>query len=157
MRHKSDHIMSIKLVVGDEVLNVICVYVPQVGLVEDIKKVFWEELEEVMQSVPQNEKLCLGEDFNGHIGGKADGYDRTHGGFRFRERNSGGVRILDFTVAFDLSIVNSLFKKRESHLVTFRSGSSKTQIDYFLIRANSSRMCKDCKVIPSECVGTQHR
>jgi len=34
---------------------------------------------------------------------------------------------------------------------------SKTQIDYFLIKANSMRMCKDCKVIPSECVGTQHK
>jgi len=40
--------------------------------------------------------------------------------------------------------------------VTFRSGSCKTQIDYFLIKANHRRLCKDCKVIPSECLGTQH-
>jgi len=99
------------------------VYAPQVGLAEDIKKVFWEELEEVMRSVPQNEKLYLGGDFNGHIGDKADRHDRTHGGFGFGERNSGGVAILDFILAFDLTIVNFLFKKRESHLVTFRSGS----------------------------------
>jgi len=77
-------------VVRDEILNVICVYAPQVGLAEDIKKVFWEELEEMMQSVPQNEKLCLGGDFNGHIGDKADGYDRTHGGLGFGERNRWG-------------------------------------------------------------------
>ena len=37
MRRKSDHIMSIKLVLGAEVLNVICVYAPQMGLSEDIK------------------------------------------------------------------------------------------------------------------------
>ena len=47
------------------------------------------------------------------------------------------------------TIVNSLFKKKEEHFVTFRSGSCKTQIDYFLIRANHKRLCKDCKVIPS--------
>ena len=111
----------------------ICVYAPQVGLAEDIKKAFWEELEEVMQCVPKTEKLYLRGDSNGHIGDKANGYDRTHGGFGFGERNSGGVAILNFAVAFDLSIINSLFKKRESHLVTFRSGSSKTQIDYFLV------------------------
>jgi len=36
------------------------VYAPHVGLVDDIKKVFWEELKEDMQSVPQNEKLFVG-------------------------------------------------------------------------------------------------
>ena len=41
---------------------------------------FWEELEEVLQSVPRHEKLFLGGDFNGHIGERADGYVRTHGG-----------------------------------------------------------------------------
>ena len=41
--------------------------------------------------------------------------------------------------------------------MTFRSGSCKTQIDYFLVRANHRILCKDCKVIPSECLGTQHR
>ena len=86
--------------VGEEVLNVICVYTPQVGLADDIKRVFWEEQEEVMHSVPQNEKLRLGGDFNGHIGEKAIGYDRTHGGFGSGGRNSRGVAILDFTVAF---------------------------------------------------------
>ena len=68
MRRKGDRIMAIKLVAGEEILNVICVYAPQVELADDIKRMFWEELEEVMQSVPQNEKLCLGGDFNGHIG-----------------------------------------------------------------------------------------
>ena len=60
----------------------------------------------------------------------------THGGFRFGERNNGGVPNLDFAVAFYLAIVNSLFVKKKNRLVTFRSGSSKTKIDYFLIRAS---------------------
>ena len=41
--------------------------------------------------------------------------------------------------------------------MTFRSGSCKTQIDYCLIRASYRSLCRNCKVIPSECVGTQHR
>ena len=69
-------------------------------------------------------------------------------------KETGGVAILDFVVTFDLTIVNSFFGKREIHLVTFRSSSSKTQIDYFIIRENSKRLCKDCKVISSKCVGT---
>jgi len=79
-----------------------------------------------------------------------------HGGFGFGDRNSGGVASLDFTVACDLTTVNSLFKE-EDHLVTFRSDITKTQIDYFCIRSSDKRMCKDCKVISSELLGTQHR
>jgi len=78
VRRKSDRIMSIKLVLGAVILNVICVYAPQMGLPEDIKRAFWEELEEVLHSIPRHEELFVGEDFNGHIGVKADGYDKTH-------------------------------------------------------------------------------
>ena len=103
----------------------------------------------VVHDVPQSEKLFIGEDFNGHIRVDADGYETAHGGFGFGERNNGGVSILEFAIAYDLLVVNSLFKKNEDHLVTFKSGSRKTQIDYFLTRADSRRFCKDCKVIPS--------
>jgi len=124
---------------------------------EENKRLFWEDLDEVVQSLPQNEGLIIEGDFNGHIGSRVEGYERVHGGLGFGERNSGGVSILDFAVAYDLSIVNFFFRKREEHLVTFRSGSARMQIDYFLIRANSRRWCRDCKVLPSECLTTQHR
>jgi len=41
-------------------------------------------------------------------------------------RNSGGVSLLDFAVAYELSIANSYFRKRDEHFVTFKSGSSRT-------------------------------
>ena len=74
----------------------------------------------------ESKKLFLGGDFNGHVGKGADGYNSAHGG------------------------------KKEDHLVTFKSGTTKTQINYFLIKAHNRRMCKDCKVIPNEYLGTQH-
>ena len=57
VRRKRDIIMLIKLVVAIEILNVICVYEPQIGLANDIKREFWEELEEVIQSIPQSERF----------------------------------------------------------------------------------------------------
>jgi len=118
---------------GADILNVICVYAPQMGLTDDIKKVFWEELEEVLQSIPQHEKIFLRGDFNGHIRDKADAYIRMHGRFGFGERNSGGVALLDFAVAFDLTIVDSIFKKKDEHLVTFRSGIVRPRLTTFLL------------------------
>ena len=57
VRRKSDCIMLIKLVVGLEILNVICAYAPQIRLVDNIKREFQEELEELIQSIHQSEKL----------------------------------------------------------------------------------------------------
>ena len=59
-------------------------------------------------------------------------------------------------VAYELMVVNSYFKK-EDHLVTFKSNTTQIQIDYFMIRTNNRRLCKDCKVIPSEYLDTQYR
>jgi len=81
----------------------------------------------------------------------------AHGGFGYGKKNNGGISVLDFAVAYELLVVNSFSKKKEDHLVTFKSGSIKTQIDYFLIRVDNRRLCKDCKVIPSEYLGYQHR
>jgi len=88
---------------------------------------------------------------------RTEGYNTTHGGFWFGERDNGWVSIVDFAIAYELVIVNSLHKKKEDHLVTFKSDSMKTQTDYFLIGAENGTLCKDCKVIPSEYLGIQHR
>ena len=58
---------------------------------------------------------------------------------------------------YKLMIINFHFrKKKEDHMVTIRSGTTKTQIDYFLIRMNGMRMCWNRKVIPSEYLETLH-
>ena len=41
-------------------------------------------------------------------------------------------------------------------MITFRSGLSASQIDFFLTR-KVDRSCMDCKVVPGESVVTQHR
>ena len=65
--------------------------------------------------------------------------------------------MLNFALAYDLLIANTVFKKRESHLVTFRSGQHSSQIDFILARREDMRDCLDCKVIPRECVVPQHK
>lgn len=54
-------------------------------------------------------------------------------------------------------IANTGFQKREDHLIAFQSKVAKTQIDYLLLRRGGRDLCTDCKVIPSDCLSTQHR
>ncbi|XP_070005960.1 uncharacterized protein [Nicotiana sylvestris] len=127
--------MAIKLVVGGRTLNVSSAYTPQVGLDEEVKRHFWENLDEVVRGIQSAERIFKEGDFNGHIGRFVGGYHEVHGNIGFGIRNGGGTSLLDFSKAFDLVIANSSFQKRKEHLVTFKSTMSKVQINYiFLMR-----------------------
>ncbi|XP_047259398.1 uncharacterized protein LOC124891875 [Capsicum annuum] len=127
--------MAIKLVIGGCTLNMCSVYAPQVGLDGEEKK----------------------QEFQWSHRGSTGGYGDVHGGYGFGERNDEGVALLDFARAFGLVVVNLSFPKKEDHLVTFRSAIAKMQIDFLLLRKGDRVLCKDCKVIPSENISTQHR
>jgi hypothetical protein len=149
-------IILVKLLVGDLVFNVISAYAPQIGLNESVKMQFWKELDALVSSVPISEKLFIG-DLNGHVGSIRVGFDGVHGGFRYESRNQEGEGNLNFALAYDLIVVNTLFRKRVSHLVTFSSGQHCSQIDFILTRREDRHACLDCKVIPAECVVPQHK
>ncbi|XP_047261576.1 uncharacterized protein LOC124895174 [Capsicum annuum] len=67
----------------------------KVGLGEEVKVKFWEDLDEVVRSVPSSEKIILVVDFNGHIRVLPVGYDDVHGGFGFGDRNGEGAALFD--------------------------------------------------------------
>jgi hypothetical protein len=73
------------------------------------------------------------------------------------EQNQEGEDILNFAIAYDLMVANTFFRKRKSHLITFSSGQHLSQIDFVLTRREKIPNCMDCKVIPDECVVTQHK
>ncbi|KAH1196522.1 Glutathione hydrolase 1 [Glycine max] len=156
VRRVGDRIIALKLVVGQDTFNVISGYAPQVGLAEHFKVKFWEDLEGVLQDIPQGEKVFLGGDLNGHVGSVARGFEGVHRGFGLGEMNGEGKSILEFSEALDLSIANTWFKKREEHLITYKSGGTCSQIDFFLIRKSDRKYCLNCKVIPGESLTTQH-
>jgi hypothetical protein len=71
--------------------------------------------------------------------------------------NQEGKSILNFALAHDLIVANTLFRRRVSHLVTFSSGYHCSQIDFILTRREDRHTCLDCKVIPGECIVPQHK
>ena len=68
-----------------------------------------------------------------------------------------GRAILQCAQMYDLAICNTFFQKKEEHMITYRSGTRQSTIDYILVRRQSLRFVTDCKVIPGETVATQHR
>jgi exonuclease III len=80
VRRQGDRIIMIKLIFGDLVLNVISAYTPQVGLSDDVKRRFWEDLEYMVRGVPNSEKLFIGGDLNGHMLAQLEGGLRVYMG-----------------------------------------------------------------------------
>ena len=78
VRRVGDRIIALKFVVGQDTFNVICGYTPRVGLAEHLKVKFWEDLEGLLQDIPQGEKIFLGGDLNGHVGNVTRGFESVH-------------------------------------------------------------------------------
>ncbi|KAE8676336.1 General transcription factor IIE subunit 1 isoform 3 [Hibiscus syriacus] len=121
------------------------------------KRCFWDSLDDVLRSIPDDQGVFIGGDFNGHIGSAIDGYDGVHGGFGFGNRNEEGRTLLEFATAHDMVVTNSVFNKRDVNLIKFHSGGHCTQIDYILVRNRDRWTCIDCKVLPEEACASQHR
>ena len=53
-------------------------------------------------------------------------YREVHGGMSYgrSEPDVEGERILEYALAFDLLLGNTCFKKRDSHLITYKSGNA---------------------------------
>jgi hypothetical protein len=65
----------------------------------------------LISSVSISEKLFIGRDLNGHIGSTRVGFDKVHEGFRYGSRNQEDDGILNFVLAYDLIVANTLFRK----------------------------------------------
>jgi hypothetical protein len=111
IKRQGDMIILVKLLVGHLVFNIISAYAPQIGLNESVKMQFREKLDALVSSVPISEKLFIGGDLNGHISSTRVGFEGVYGGFGYGSRNQEGEGILNFALAYDLIVANTLFRK----------------------------------------------
>ncbi|VDO21431.1 unnamed protein product [Heligmosomoides polygyrus] len=94
-------------------------------------------LDEKTAEVPPKDVIIVAGDLNGHVGATKDGYS-CHGGFGYGSCNAHG---------------QNLSESWSSH---YYSGSSKTQIDFVLMRDHVRSTVTDAKVVPYETVAPQH-
>ena len=97
--------------------------------------------------IPASEFLIPCGDWNGHVGSTGSGYKEVHGGYGYGkpDPDSEGERILEYALAYDLFLGNTYFKKCDSHLITYRSGNTATQIDFMLFRKSLRKTCYGCE------------
>ena len=156
VKRVTDRMICVKMEVKGKVLNIVSAYAPQVGCDKEEKEKFWERMDQLVEEIPRDEKVVIGADFNGHVGKGNQGDERIMGKFGYSARNEEGQAIIEFAHRMDIAILNTYYKKRDSHIVTYTSGGRGTQIDYIMCRRVDLKDVKDCKVVPGESVAKQH-
>ena len=153
----SDRLVAMKLEVKRSILNTVSAYAPQVNNSMDEKNDFWEDLDGSIESISKEERIVLGADLNGHVCKGNIGDEETMVRYGAGTRNKEGSMVVDFGKKMDMEIVNTYFKKKDEHRVTYKSGGKSNHVDDVMCkRRNLKKMC-DCKVILNECVAKQHR
>ena len=107
----TDRIMALQLVIAKGKMNVLSVYTPQKGCTDEEKETLWRKLDEVLQSIPANEKVILAGDMNGHVGADRSVVERWRGGHGYGSPNEEGRTIIQCAQMYDLAIANTFFEK----------------------------------------------
>uniref|UniRef100_A0A183G2W8 Endo/exonuclease/phosphatase domain-containing protein n=1 Tax=Heligmosomoides polygyrus TaxID=6339 RepID=A0A183G2W8_HELPZ len=86
-------------------------YAPLSGCSDHAKEEFWSLLDEKTAEVPPKDVIIVAGDLSGHVGAAKDGYS-CHDGFGYGSRHADGERILEYAESHNLTIVNTVFRKR---------------------------------------------
>ena len=134
VKRVSDRMIYMKLDIDGAMVTVISAYAPEVGCLMEEKDKFWTDLDEVVESIPKEERVVIGADFNGHVGEGNRGNENIMGRYDDKARNAEGQMVVDFATRMEMAVLNTYFKKREEHRVTYKSGGRSTQVDYIICR-----------------------
>ena len=140
---------------SSQILNIVSAYAPQVNNSMKEKNNFWEDLDGLIESTSKEERIVLG--LNRHVDKRNIADEEMMGRYGTGTRNKEGSMVVDFGKRMDLAIVNTYFKKKDEHRVTYKSGGKSTQVDYMMCRRRNLKEMCNCKVIVNECVAKQHR
>lgn len=84
--------MVIELVLEAIIVSIIRVCAPKIGCTKDKKNVFWRNINEVMQQVPENEKIIIESDLNENLGEGKTREGKGKGCWGFGQRNGARER-----------------------------------------------------------------
>ena len=143
--------MKLKLPLGKKrTATLISAYALTMTNPDDVKDKFYEELEALISTVLQSDKLILFGDFNARVGKDHHAWERVLGHHGIGKCNSNGLRLLKTCTAFGLIITNTLFSLPTRNKTFWMHPCSKLWhlIDFIIIRSKDRQ---DVKVTNSMC------
>ena len=142
-RRKSDRVMAIVLTLGREVMRIICAYGPQSERPDTEKVRFDDEMGNEWDLGSSSKIIISLEDFNGHVGKCAEGFEGVHGGNDVGKRNAEGRRLLEICDERELCVANTWFYKAKKRKITYSAGGCEIEIDFVIVGEKYRKYVRD--------------
>ncbi|CAH2084466.1 unnamed protein product [Euphydryas editha] len=151
----SDRVALLDIDINDTPITIIQVYAPT----EESDEVEIESFYETLHRAHANSSkytIVMG-DFNAKVGQKDTEENKLLGRFGFGKRSSRGQLLIQYAQEYNLSIMNTFFKKKPSRKWTWKSPDQTTmnEIDYIL--TNFPNKFKDVHVLNNIKFPSDHR
>ena len=129
---KNDRIISVHFQGKPLNITVIQIYALTSNAEEAEVECFYEDLQDLLELIPQKYVLFIIEDWNAKVGSQE--IPRLTGKFCLGVQNEAGQRLIEFCQENALVIANTLFQKHKRRLYTWTSpdGRHQNEIDYIL-------------------------
>lgn len=144
-------------------LHVVSCYAPTRAASRETKDAFFQELENILSTVPQGEKYLLMGDFNARVGSRecavGDMWDGVRGPYGYGVVNDAGKELLSFLAVHQATVCNTWYMKRDIHKQTWQHPKSKqwSCIDFAITRQKDRKMCTDVSVRRGAECNTDHQ
>nr|XP_014435365.2 craniofacial development protein 2-like [Pelodiscus sinensis] len=128
-------------------ITLIQVYAPTNNSGEEIKDIFYEQLQAEVESTPHHDLTIIMGDLNAKVGNTNTHYDRVTGRHGCGTMNDNGERLVGFCSVNNLVIGRTLFPHHNIHKLTWFSpnGRDKNQIDHLMINGTWRHCLQDVK------------
>ena len=132
----SERLLTIRLNTTDGPVTIISVYAPTLNYQAEEKDQFYEQLSDLVRSIPKEEQLFLLGDFNARVGNDNESWSSCLGKFGEGKMNENGQRLLELCTIHNLCITNSFFQTKPQHKVSWMHPRSKRwhQLDLIITR-----------------------
>ncbi len=129
-------------------VHLVSCYAPTRAASREVKEAFFQELENIISSIPPEEMYIILGDFNARVGSRVSAeeeWSSVRGPHGFGDINDSGKELLSFLSLHQATVCNTWFEKRDIHKHTWQHPKSKqwSCIDYVVMRQRERSLCLD--------------
>ena len=143
----SDRLAILSLQGRDNKFVFIQAYFPTSTHPDEEVEELYDQIQKLVDGVPQRDSLFIMGDFNARVGGLHSTYPSCVGKHNFGSHNERGERLANFCCSNNLYLTNTFFKKRWLFTWNHPNGKSKGQIDFILTRNRFSLNVTNASVL----------
>ena len=154
----SERVLSLRLRTSTGCATLVSAYAPTLCGEEADKDEFYEQLHNLVSSIPERDHLILLGDFNARVGDDHVAWGNCLGKFGYGKMNSNGQRLLELCSWHKLCVTNSFFHTKQIHKVSWRHPRSKAwhQLDLILVKKQHLNDVKLTRSYHSACCDSDH-